>query len=139
MAAFVKVPDFVEQVLKGVHNFASHTFKLALTNTAPLAANAVLADLTQIAATGGYVSGGVVLDSVVLSETSGTAKVVIADEVITATGGAMGPLRYAVVYNDTATNKPLVGYYDYGSAITLNDGETLTVDFDQSAGVFTLA
>jgi len=139
MAAFQKVPDFVEQVLKGVHNFAAHTFKLALTNVAPQAANAVLADLTQIAATGGYVAGGVVLDSVVLSETSGTAKVVIADEVIAASGGAVGPFRYAVVYNDTATNKPLVGYYDYGSAITLNDGETLTVDFDQSAGVFTLA
>lgn len=138
MAAFQKVQDFVEQVLKGVHNFSAHTFKLALTNTAPQAANAVLADLTQIAATGGYVAGGVVLDSVVLSETAGTAKVVIADEVIAASGGAVGPFRWAVIYNDTVANKPLVGYYDYGSAITLNDGETLTVDFDQSAGIFTL-
>ncbi|MFK3741434.1 hypothetical protein [Massilia sp. TN1-12] len=139
MAAFQKIPDFAEQVLKGVHNFAAHTFKVALTNTAPQAANAVLADLTQIAATGGYVSGGFTLDSVVLSETAGTAKVVVADEVIAASGGAMGPLRYAVVYNDTASGKPLVGFYDYGSSITLNDGETLTVDFDQSAGVLTLA
>lgn len=139
MAVFQKVPDFVEQVLKGVHNFAAHTFKLALTNVAPQAANAVLADLTQIAATGGYVAGGVVLDSVVLSETAGTAKVVIADELITAAGGAMGPFRYAVIYNDTASGKPLVGFYDYGSSITLNDGETLTVDFDQSAGVLTLS
>jgi hypothetical protein len=139
MAAFQKIPDFAEQVLKGVHNFAAHTFKVALTNTAPQAANAVLADLTQIAAAGGYVAGGFVLDSVVLTETAGIAKVVIADEVIAASGGAMGPLRYAVVYNDTANGKPLVGFYDYGSSITLNDGETLTVDFDQTAGVLTLA
>lgn len=138
MAVFQKVPDFVEQVLKGAHNFAAHTFKLALTNVAPQAANAVLADLTQIAATGGYVAGGFALDSVVLSETAGTAKVVIADELITAAGGAMGPFRYTVIYNDTATGKPLVGYYDYGSSITLNDAESLLVDFDQAAGVLTL-
>lgn len=138
MAVFQKIPDFAEQVLRGVHNFAAHAFKVALTNTAPQAANAVLADLTQIAASGGYVAGGFALDSVVLSETAGTAKVVIADEVIAASGGAMGPLRYAIVYNDSASGKPLVGFYDYGSSITLNDGETLTVDFDQSAGVLTL-
>ena len=137
MPALQKIPDFAEQVLRGVHNFGSHVFKAALTNTVPSAAAAVLADITQISG-GAYPAGGFQLDSVVLSETSGVAKVTIADEVITATGGAIGAFRYAVVFNDTATNKPLIGYVDYGSAITLADGETLTLDFDASAGVLTL-
>ena len=137
MPALQKIPDFAEQVLRGVHNFGAHTLKAALTNTVPATSAAVLADIAQISG-GAYPAGGFQLDSVVLSETAGVAKVTIADEVITATGGAIGPFRYAAVFNDTATNKPLIGYIDYGSSITLADGETLTLDFDASAGVLTL-
>jgi hypothetical protein len=138
MAAYNKFQDFAEQVLRGVHNFGSHTFKAVLTNTAPSAANTVLADIAQVAATGGYAAGGYVLDTVVLVETAGTAKVTIADEVITAAGGSVGPFRYAVVYNATSAGGPLVCFYDYGSSITLADTENFTLDFDGSAGVFTL-
>lgn len=137
MPTLQKIPDFAEQVLRGVHNFGSHVFKAALTNTAPAASAAVLVDIAQVSG-GAYVAGGYQLDAVVLSETAGTAKVTIADEVITAAGGAIGPLRFAVVYNDTAAGKPLVGYVDYGSSVTLGDGETLTLDFDPDAGVLTL-
>lgn len=141
MPALQKFNDFAEQVLKGKHDFSTHAFKAVLTNSAPVATNTVLTDITQIAATGGYVAGGYALDTVTLTEASGTAKVTIADEVITATGGAIGPFRYAVVYNDTATSPAdaLVGFVDYGSSITLNDTETLTLDFDAAAGVLTLA
>ena len=103
MAAFNKFQDFSEQLARGVHDFDAHTFKVALTNTAPVATNAVLADITQIAASGGYTAGGFLLDSVALVESAGTAKVTIADEVITAAGGSMGPFRYFVIYNDTQT------------------------------------
>ncbi|MBD8632746.1 hypothetical protein IFT74_15385 [Oxalobacteraceae sp. CFBP 8755] len=137
MPALQKIPDFAEQVLRGVHNFGAHTLKAALTNTLPATSAALLADIAQING-GAYPAGGFQLDSVVLAETAGLAKVTIADEVITASGNAIGPFRYAVVYNDTATNKPLIGYIDYGSSITLADGETLTLDFDASAGVLTL-
>lgn len=139
MPTLQKVQDFAEQVLRGVHNFGAHTFKVALTNTAPVATNTVLADIVQIAASGGYVAGGYALDSVAVSETAGTAKVTIADEVIAAAGGSVGPFRYAVIYNDTATGKPLVGYVDRGDSITLLDGESLTLDFDAAGGVLTLA
>lgn len=140
-AAWTKFNDFPEQILKGVHNFAAHTFKVVLSNTDPSVANTVLADITQIANGGGYTAGGYTLDSVVLSETSGTAKVVIADEEIVASGGSIGPFRYASVYNDSATTPAdaLCWKYDYGSSITLADGEKFTLDFDGSAGVFTLA
>lgn len=138
MATLQKFNDFAEQVLRATHNFGAHVFKVAVTNTAPSASAAVLADIVQVTG-GAYTAGGYVLDTVALTETGGVAKVTIADEVITASGGAIGPLRYAVIYNDTATNKNLVGYVDYGSAITLADGETLTLDFDASAGVLTLS
>lgn len=144
MAAFNKHQDYVEQLSKAVHNWASHTFKAAFCNTAPVATNSVLADLTQISTGGGYTAGaggGVTLDSVTLTESSGTAKVTIADEVFTASGAAVGPLRYVDMYNDSASSPAdaLVGWWDYGSSITLADGESLTIDFDGSGGVWTLA
>lgn len=139
MAAYNKFNDFAEQLLKGVHNFAAHTFRAALTNTLPAAGNTALADIAQIANGGGYLAGGYTLDSVVLSEAAGVAKVAIADEVITAAGGSIGPFRYVVVYNDTAAGKPLVCWYDYSTSATLLDTESFTLDFDGAAGVFTLA
>ncbi len=141
-STFNKINDYGEQECRAVHNWGAHTFKAALTNTAPVATNTVLADIVQIAATGGYVAGaggGYTLDSVTLTEVGGVAKVTIADEVITAVGGAIGPFRYVPVYNDSATSPAdaLVCWFDYGSPITLADGESLTLDFDQAAGFFT--
>lgn len=142
MAAFNKFQDFVEQLGKGKHDFSTHTFKLALTNTAPNAAtNTVLADITQIAAGNGYSTGGFTLAGVTWAETGGTAKLTITDLVITASGGSMAGFRYLVIYNDTQTSPAdaLIGYYDYGSTLTLANGESLTVDFDGTNGVLTLA
>lgn len=130
MASFVKFQDFNLQLGKGLHNFSSHTLKLALTNTAPNAAtHAVLADITQIAATGGYVSGGFTVDSVTWSLSGGVASLANADEIITASGGTMGPMRWVVLYNATAAGGPLIGYWDYASSFSLNSGESFTVDF----------
>ena len=142
-SSFSKFNDFAEQLCRGVHNFGSNTFKLALTNTAPSAANTILADITQISAGGGYTAGaggGYTLSGVTLTESGGVAKLVIGDLVITATGASVGPFRYAVIYNDTATSPAdaLVGWLDYASALTLADTETLTVDFDGTNGLFTV-
>lgn len=143
MAAYNKFNDFVEQLARAVHNWSSHTFKAALSNTAPVATNTVLADITQISSGGGYTAGaggGLTLDTVTLTETTGTAKVTIADEVFTATGASVGPLRYVVIYNDTATSPAdaLVCWYDYGASITLLDTETFTIDFDATNGLWQL-
>jgi hypothetical protein len=141
MATFTKFQDFADQLGKGKHDFSSHAFKLALSNTAPSAAsNTILTDITQIAAGNGYTTGGFAL-SCAWAESGGTGKLTITDLVITATGGAMATFRYLVIYNDTQTSPvdPLVGYYDYGSALTLAAGESLTVDFDGTNGVLTIA
>jgi len=143
-SSFTKFQDFVDQLGRGVHNFGSHSFKLALTNTAPtVATDSGLANITQISATGGYTAGaggGYALSGVTWAETGGIGKLTITDLVITATGGSVGPFRYLVIYNDTATSPAdaLIGYYDYASALTLADTETLTVDFDGTNGVLTV-
>ena len=129
------VYSLVEAIAEKVHNFGSDTLKVALTNSAPSQSNTVLANITEISYTNCSARTLTVSSS---AQSSGTYKLVIADLVLTASGGSVGPFRYAVVYNDTATNDELIGYYDYGSSITLADGETLTLDFDGANGVFTL-
>ncbi len=133
MAAYNKFNDFVEQESKGVHQFGTHVFKVALTNSAPIAANTILADITQISAGSGYTAGGSATTTAV-SETGGTVTVTGTKVTFTASGGSIGPFRYAVLYNDSATSPAdaLVSWFDYGSAITLLDGESLDVKFNNA-------
>ena len=58
MAAFNKFNQFVGDVATKVHNLNSDVLKIALTDSAPVATNTVLANITQIAAANGYSSGG---------------------------------------------------------------------------------
>lgn len=134
----MKFNSFVEALAEKVHNLGSDTLKVALTNSAPSASNTVLADITQISNGNGYTTGGTAATTSSSSQTSGTYKLVLADVVFTASG-SMGPFRYAVLYNDTAASDELIGYWDYGSSITLASGETFTVDFDPTNGVLQLA
>lgn len=140
MASYVKFQAFVEHLAEKVHNLGSDQLKIALTNSAPdAAADAVLADLpTEVTYTNLSTRNITTSSS---AQTSGTYKLVLTDLVLTTTGGSTGPLRYVILYNDTPTSPadPLIGYWDYGSSITLADGETLTIDFDASAGVLTIA
>lgn len=139
MATYNKFQDFTEQLIEGIHDFDAHTFKVYLTNNAPSAsADAVIADLAEISAGNGYTAGGTAT-SITTSETTGTAKVVGTDVVFTASGGSIGPFQYAVFYNDTSASDNLIAWWDYGSAVTLSTGETFTVDFDATNGIFTLA
>ena len=135
MATYNKFNSFVEAVAEGVHNLGSDTLKVMLTNTAPTAADTQKSDLTEISAGNGYTAGGSTATTSSSSQTSGTYSLVLTDVVFTATG-SVGPFRYAVLYNDTATNDELIGYWDYGSSISLANGETFTVDFD--ANVLTI-
>jgi hypothetical protein len=141
LATFNKFNQFVEDLAEKVHNLGSDVLKVALTNTVPLATNTVFANLTEISAGNGYTAGGTAATISASAQSSGTYKLTLADVVFTASGGSIGPFRYVVLYNDTPTSPadPLIGWYDYGSSISLNTGETFTVDFDGSNGVLTLA
>jgi hypothetical protein len=136
MATFVKFQPFVEALAEKAHNLGSDQLTIALTNSAPAAGNDDLADITQIAYTN-LSSRNVTTTS--SAQTTGTYKLVLADLTLTSTGGTTGPFRYVVLYNDTSTTDLLIGYYDYGSSITLADGDTFTIDFDATNGVLQLA
>lgn len=136
MATFVKFQPFVEALAEKTHNLGSDTLTVALTNTAPNATDATLSQITEIAYTN---LSSRVLTASASSQTSGTYKLVIDDLVLTSSGGTTGPFRYVVIYNDTAASDNLICYFDYASSITLNDGETLTLNFDGSAGLLTIA
>lgn len=140
MAAFNKFNSFVEALAEKVHNLGSDTLKVMLTNTAPVATNSIKTNITEISAGNGYTAGGNTAAVTSSAQTSGTYKLVLGDPAtFTASGGSIGPFRYAVLYNDTATNKELIGWWDYGSSVTLASGESFTVDFDPTTGVLTLA
>lgn len=124
MATFNKFNDFVLQQNKGTHDFSTHTFKLVFTNTAPVATNSLRADLTEIAAGNGYTTGGLTVSGLAVSQTGGVCSVKADKAVLTASGGSIGPFRYVSLYNNTATNKNLVCWWTYPSAITLLDGES---------------
>lgn len=143
MAAYNKHNDFAEQVLLAKHTFGTHVFKCLLTNTAPTASNSVKADLTEISAGNGYTAGGADAQ-LTIAESAGTATVTGTKIVWTASGGTIGPFRYIDLYNDTQTSPadPLVAWWDYGSALTLQIGETFSWkpnNSETTGTVFTLA
>lgn len=137
MATFNKFNQFVEDLAEKVHNLGSDTLKVGLTNSAPLATNTVWANITEITAGNGYTAGGTATTISSSAQTSGTYKLVITDVTFTASGGSIGPFRYVVLYNDTPTSPadPLIGYYDYGTNVTITDGNSFTTDFSAANGV----
>lgn len=140
MATFNKFNQFVEDLAKGVHNFTSDatcsvTVALTAAANAPVATNSVLADLTEVS----YANlSSRVITGVTAEQTSGTVTFTANDLVLTASG-AVATFRYVVLYNDDPTSPadPLIGWYDYGSDVTLANGETFTIDF--TTGFATLA
>lgn len=145
MASFVKLNGFVEHLAEKVHNLGSDQLVIALSNTAPGSESTpptgattacVLANVTQISYTN-LSSRNLTTSS--SSQSAGTYSLVLNDLTLTASGGSVGPFRYVYIYNDTPTSPadPLIGYWDYGSSLTLANGETFTVDF--GANVLTLA
>lgn len=142
MASFNKFEQFVTDVAAGVHASAlgadTDTLKIYLSNAAPSAsADAVKADLAEITNENGYTAPEDTANA--FTDSGGTITVAGTDVTITANGGTVGPFRYVVLYNDTPSSPadPLIGWWDYGSAITLQDGESFTTDF--GASLFTIA
>lgn len=138
MAAFTVVTSLKEALAEGIHNLSTGALKVALcaAANAPVITDSELGDLTAVSLTN-------LADDTLTTTSSGldstTYELVIADKVLTASGGSVGPFRYVVVYDDTATSDELIGFVDYGSDLTLADGETLTLNFDDAAGLLQIS
>ena len=135
MAAFNKFNAFVEDIYEGKHNLGSDTLKIMLTLVAPAASNSVKGDLTEIAAGNGYTAGGSAVTITSSAQTGGTYKLVGDDVVFTASGGAIADFRYAILYNDTEASDALIGWWDNGATVSLGDGDSVTIDLDQTNGI----
>ena len=142
MASFTKVNDFVVNLANAM-DLDSDTLKVALCNTDPTSGTSIvtdgngdLANVTEISYTN---LSARTLQNVTSTQTSGTYKLSADDLVLTASGGSVAAFRYVIIYNDTPTSPadPIVGYYDYGSSLTLNDGDTFTIDIGAN-GILTL-
>lgn len=139
MAAFNKLNAFVADVANKVHNLGSDTLKVMLTNTAPTATNAIKTDISEITAGSGYTAGGGQATQVSSAQSSGTYKLLLNNVTFTASGGSVGPFRYCVLYNSTPGSGNLIGYYDYGTSLTVTSGNSFQVQFDAVNGVLQLA
>jgi hypothetical protein len=131
MPAFQKFQAFVEAMAEKKHNLGSDQLKIALTNVAPVATNSVLANLTEIAYTN-LSSRDVTTDTSV--QTTGTYKLTLTDLTLTASG-VVAPFRYVVLYNDTATDDDLIGWWDFGSEVNMVNLGTFLINFSAANGV----
>jgi len=142
MASFNKFNCFVQDVAHALHDMktgTTHVFKVYLTNTAPVATNTVYNTPADLAAGNGYAAGGVSIGSITGAQTAGVFKFTAGSQPSwTAAGGSIGPFEYAVLYNSTSATLPLIGWWDYGTPITLTNGNTFTVATDLVNGVLTV-
>jgi len=138
MAFFNKFNLFTSDLAQKVHNLNSDALKVMLSNVSPIVGNHVKADIVEIAAGNGYVAGGTAAAFVSGNSSSGLYRLILSPVVFAATGGTFANFEYAVLYNDTAAQKNLIGWWDYGAPITLTSGNTFTVGIDQTNGVLTL-
>jgi hypothetical protein len=139
MATFNKFNAFVADLANKVHNLGSDTLKICLTNTAPVSTNTIFSNIAEVASGNGYTTGGNACSLASSSQASGLYKLILgAPATWTAAGGSIGPFRYAVLYNSTAAGGNLIGYWDYGSSVTLASGETFAVSLDATNGVLQL-
>ena len=134
MATWTKFNVLPENLCEKMHDFGADALKVALTNTAPTAADDTLSDITQIAATGGYLPATVTVTS--SAQSGGTYSLVVDPITWTASGADFAPFRYLVLYNDTPVSKPLIAYIDYGASYTLPSGQPFT---HQAGTILTIA
>ncbi len=139
MVAYNKFDIFVEDLMNKVHQLfgTEDLIEVYLSNAAPATTNTLKANIAEITNENGYPNPvGVTPNS---SRSTGTYTLGATDVVITASGGTIGPFRYVILFNNTPTTPldPLIAWWDRGAGLTLQDGESFTIDF-QSDQIFTL-
>lgn len=123
IAALVLFDVFREDLGRKVHNLESDTLKAFLSNDAPVkATDATTSDFVPLTPGNGYDEFDIAAS---YSQSGGVASLTGTGSTVTPTTGDVGPFRYLGIYNSTAGK--LIGYVDYGTAITIRPGETFVV------------
>lgn len=138
---FNKFDCFVLDVANALHDMktgTAHVYKVYLTNTLPVRTNTVYNTPADLSTANGYTAGGASVGTITGAQASGTFKFTGGTDPVTTATGAVGPFQYAVLYNFTSATKPLIGWWDNGTPVTLANGQTFTVDLDQVNGILTL-
>lgn len=142
MAIFNKFDCFVQDVAHALHDMntsTAQTYKVYLTNAAPVRTNTVYGTPVDLSTANGYTSGGTSIGTITGSQASGVFKFAGGtDPTWTASGGSIGPFQYAVLYNFTSGTKPLIGWWDNGSPLTVASGQSFTVALDHTNGILTI-
>lgn len=136
MATWTKFYQHIENLHKKVHDMSADTLKAILTSDIPLVTDSVLADVTPIAATGGYAA--LTLTSVTVEQTSGILPFLCADISWTPSGADFAAARAIVIYNDTPTSPadPLIAFLLFETAIIIPNGETFTRSVNETTGIY---
>ena len=135
MATFNKFNALAADLPNGVHNLASDQLVVALTNSAPIATNSVLADITEIAYTNLSSRN---LTTTSSTQTGGTYSLVLVDLPLTASGNVEA-WRYVVIYNSTPAANNLIAWYDRGGSVAMIDGDVITLDLTEAQTLFDLS
>lgn len=130
--AYNKFEIFVLDLAEKKHDLSADLLELYLSNIAPAVTNDIKADIAEITLENGYV--GAVDTQNTGAEATGTYTLTGTKVVVTAAAGTVGPFQYAILFNETQTTPvdPLISWWDRGSALTLQDGESFSVKFNSS-------
>lgn len=145
---FNKANNYVQAVGQAQINLNTDSLFILLTNTSPNAADTVVDTTTstctikgtsnaaEIAAGNGYTKGGGQIASNAYTQTAGLASLIGNAVTITATG-AVGPFRYAALYDNTAgttATRPFIGWWDNGASVTLASGQAVVIGNSSTGG-----
>lgn len=141
-STFTLFDEAIKYLMDGTIDLDTHTFKAYLSNTAPdKALHNAKADIAGITEQNGYTELTLTASYTETGAGTGVWRFAHnADWTVTASGGSFGPFRYVIIYDDTVTVPEadvLLGYFDYGSAITVNTGESFVLDLDANFALFT--
>jgi hypothetical protein len=143
VATYNKFNNFVRHLCLGEIDLPSggDELQIYLSNATPDAeADEYKSDLAEITTGNGYTGPEDTANT--MAEVTGTVTITGTKITITASGGAINQFRYIVLMDSTPSPEILIAWWDYGSALDLADGESLTIKFnngDPDGTIFTLS
>ena len=121
------VTSFEPNLNNAQHDFDADVFKFALTSVLPTVGMTQFNSGTSTppSPANGYTTNG---HTASVSDTGGVVSL-DTDVVVTATAGGIGAFQYVILYNSSSTTptNAVIGWYDYGSSISMAVGETFTI------------